>query len=121
MNPVVVIVADVIANKPPQMLFVQRNDMIENLAATASHPALRYPILPGRLPTCALRLKSGGSQEGNHIDIECRVVVEDGITIPNSVGKCFPQLLHDPISRRMASDVKMQDPAPAMLDDEEAI
>ena len=47
MNPVVVIVVDVIANKPPQMLFVQRNDMIENLAAAASHPALRNPILPG--------------------------------------------------------------------------
>jgi len=47
-NPVVVIVADVIANEPPEMLFVQRDDMIENLAAAASHPAFRKPIGEGR-------------------------------------------------------------------------
>jgi len=38
-NPVVVIAVDVIANEPPEMLFVQRDDMIENRAAAASHPA----------------------------------------------------------------------------------
>jgi hypothetical protein len=29
--------------------------MIENLAAAASDPAFRKPILPGRLHTCAFR------------------------------------------------------------------
>ena len=52
-NPVVVIVVDVITNEPPEMLFVQRDDMIENLAAAASDPAFRKPILPGGLNTCA--------------------------------------------------------------------
>ena len=46
-NPVVVIVADVIANEPPEMLFVECDDMIENLAAAASHPAFRNPIGEG--------------------------------------------------------------------------
>jgi hypothetical protein len=46
-NPVVVIVADVIANQPPEMLFVECDDMIENLAAAASDPAFRESILPG--------------------------------------------------------------------------
>jgi hypothetical protein len=46
-NPVVVIVADVIANEPPEMLFVECDDMIENLAAAASHPAFRHPIGKG--------------------------------------------------------------------------
>jgi hypothetical protein len=35
-NPVVVVVVHVIANEPPQVLFVQRDDMVENLAAAAS-------------------------------------------------------------------------------------
>ena len=73
-NPVVVIVADVIANEPPEMLFVECDDVIENLAAAASHPAFRNPILPGCLHTCAFRLETRCLQEGNHIGIEFGVV-----------------------------------------------
>jgi hypothetical protein len=46
-NPVVVIVVHVIANEPPQMLFVQRDDVVENLAATATDPAFRTPFCQG--------------------------------------------------------------------------
>jgi hypothetical protein len=120
-NPVIVIVVDIIANKPAEMLFVECDDMIENLAAAASHPAFRNPILPGCLHTCAFRLKTRYLQEGHHIGIEFRVVVEDGITMRNRVGKSFPQLLNNPISGRMTSNIEMQNPAAAMLDDEEAI
>jgi hypothetical protein len=47
MSPVVVMVVDVIANESPQVWFVQRDDVVENLAAAASHPAFRSPVLPG--------------------------------------------------------------------------
>jgi len=63
------------------MLFVQRDDMVENLSAAASYPAFRSAVLPRRLQTCALRLQASTLQKGNHIDIEFRVVIEDGITI----------------------------------------
>ena len=46
-NPVVVIVVHMIAHGPPQMLFVQRNDMVEYLAAAASHPAFCGPVGKG--------------------------------------------------------------------------
>jgi hypothetical protein len=58
-NPVVVIVVHVITNEPPQMLFVQRDDMVENLTAAAAYPTFRNPILPGCLNTCAFRLQAG--------------------------------------------------------------
>jgi len=48
MNPVVVMVVDVIANESPQVWFVQRDDVVENLAAAASHPAFRSPVGEGR-------------------------------------------------------------------------
>lgn len=63
---------------------------------------------------------SSSLQEGNHISIEFRVVIQDGITTQISLGKRFPQLLHHPISGRMTSDVGVQDLTPAMLDYEEA-
>ena len=45
-NPVVVRVVDVITNEPPEMLFVQRDDMIEKLAAPS--PGLRALPIAGR-------------------------------------------------------------------------
>jgi hypothetical protein len=83
-NAVVLKVVHVIANEPSEMLFVQRVDMVENLSAAAFHPALRNPVLPGCLNTRALRAEARRLQERNHIAIEFRVVVEDGITIRTS-------------------------------------
>ena len=120
-NPVVVMVVHVIANEPSEMLFVQRDDMVENLSAAASYPAFRSAVLPRRLQTCALRLQASSLQKGNHIDIEFRVVIEDGITIRTSLGKRLTQLLYHPLGGRMTSNVEVQNPAPAMLDYEEAI
>src|SRR5260370_39413311 len=62
-NPVVLVVVHVIANEPPQMLFVQRNDVVENLAAAASHPAFRSPVLPRCLNTHTLRSEACRLQE----------------------------------------------------------
>jgi hypothetical protein len=121
MCPVIVVVGDVIVNQPPQMDFVQGNDVVQDLAAAASDPALRNPVLPRCLNTGALRLKAGCLQEGDHIGIEFGVVVKDDISIGISLGKRFTQLLNDPIGGRMTSDVEVQDLAPAVRDHEEAI
>jgi hypothetical protein len=46
-DTVLVIVADVIANQPAQVTFIQDDHMIQQFPAAASHPALRDSILPG--------------------------------------------------------------------------
>src|SRR5260370_21767296 len=103
------------------MLFVQGDDMVENLSAAASYPAFRSPVLPRCLNTRAVRLEDGCLQEGDHVGIEFRVVVENGITIRTSLRKRFTQLLHHPLGSRMTSNVEVQNPASTMLDYEEAI
>ena len=82
---------------------------------------MKHSPSPRRLNTRALRSEARRLQEGNHIRIEFRVVVEDGITIRASLGKGFTQLLHHPLGSQMTSNVEVQNPAPAMLDDEEAV
>jgi len=82
---------------------------------------VKHSPSPRRLNTRALRSEARRLQEGNHIRIEFRVVVENGITIRTSLGKGFPQLLHHPLGSQMTSNVEVQNPAPAMLDDEEAV
>ena len=45
-NAVFLIVHHIIANKAPQVLFVQRDHVVQQLPSTTSHPALRDAILP---------------------------------------------------------------------------
>ena len=105
MSPVLVVVIQVVLDQSPQMFFVQYDDMIEDLPAAASHPALCDAILPGRFNTRALRLQTRGRQKGNHIAIKFRVVIQDGIAIRTSLGKSFSQLLHHPLGGWMTSNI----------------
>src|SRR5258708_1590478 len=41
---VLMVVSQVVAPEAPQVLFIQRNDMIQHLAAAATHPALGHPV-----------------------------------------------------------------------------
>jgi hypothetical protein len=120
-NPVPVMEVCVIANHTPQMWFIDGDDVVEDLAATAPNPAFCGPVLPWRLKARAFWPEAGCLQEGDHIGIEFRVVIQDDIPIGTGIGKCFTQLLQDLIRVRMAGDVEMQNPAPAVLDHEEAI
>src|ERR1019366_634725 len=47
MRAVFVVVADVFREQPLQMLFVDCNDMIQQISSTAFNPTLRHTILPG--------------------------------------------------------------------------
>jgi hypothetical protein len=50
-NPVVVMVGYVIAKKAAQVDFIDRNDVIEKLAAAITDPAFSKSVLPTRLNT----------------------------------------------------------------------
>ena len=56
MDAVIVVEGDVLANQASQMWFVPGDDVVEDLAATTSDPALRNPVLPWRPHTGALHL-----------------------------------------------------------------
>ena len=77
MNPVIVVEGDVIANQTSQVCFVPCDDVVEDLAAAASDPALRSPVLPWRLHTGALHLEAGCPQEADDIGIEFRIAVQE--------------------------------------------
>ena len=47
-NAVLMVVAYVIADQPAEMLFVQRDDLVEHLAATTSDPSLGGSVGQGR-------------------------------------------------------------------------
>lgn len=81
MNPVLVMVRDVIADESAQMALAQGDDMVENLSAGASYPALGDSVLPRRCDARALWLQTRVVQKCNHAGIEFRVVVEDRVAV----------------------------------------
>ena len=119
MNPVCVMVAHVIAKEPES--FIQRDHMVQDLPPAASDPAFGDTVLPGCLRTGWLRAETRSLQELHDGAVEFRIAIEDGVTIRAGFRKCLAQLLHDPVGSRVTRDIEVQNPAPAMGDNEKAI
>ncbi len=120
-NAILLIVGDVFADQPPQVAFVERNDMVEKFSATTSHPAFGDAVLPRRGNTRPFRLNARRLQERDDFGVELRISIEDDIAVGDGLGKGFTQLLDDPFGTRMGSDVGVKNLTSTMLDDKEAI
>ena len=106
-NPIFVKVGNVITHEAPQVLFVQRDHVIEQLAPAATHPSFRDSILPRRLDTGPFGLQSRGLQEGDHLVIECRITIEDRVPIRTSFGEGRTQLLDHPLRSRVTGHIEV--------------
>ena len=89
------------------MLFVQRDDVVENLPATTPHPAFGNPVLPGRPDAGAFGLQARRLQESDDVGVKLRIAVQDGVPIGAGVGERLAQLLDHPFGRGMASDIEV--------------
>ena len=58
MNAILVVIARVFADQTVKVFFVHRDDMVEDLAATASNPSFCGSVLPWRLNASPLWLQS---------------------------------------------------------------
>ena len=88
-SAVLVVVANVVSKKSPQMALVESDDVVEQIAAAASHPALSHSVLPGTSnggPHTGDRHRSDRS--GNFQSV-LRVVIEEDEPGSGLIGKCF--------------------------------
>ena len=92
-NPIFLMIVDVVADQPSKVLLIQRDHVIENLPAARSHPALRNSVLPRRLHARLLRFQSRSLQERDYAGIELRIAIEDGVTIRAGFGEGLTQLI----------------------------
>ena len=77
MSAVVVVIAKVVSKKSLQMAFVESDDVIEQIAAAASHPALGNPVLPGALDGSLLANDVHGPNRSGHVQTILGVVIKD--------------------------------------------
>ena len=121
MNPVLLMIGDVLANEPVQMGFIQRNDVIEKFRTAASDPSFGSPILPGRLDPSPFYFQPGRLQEVRNASIELRVVVENDIAAAHGIRESFAELLQRPLSGGMTGHVEVQDLASTMVNNKQAV
>ena len=74
-SAIFLVIRHVFANEPPQMILIQRNDVIEKLSATATDPPLGQSILPRRLNARPLQRQARALQKRDHVRIELRIPV----------------------------------------------
>ena len=69
MRAVFVVVADVLREHPFQMAFIECDDVVQQVPAAASHPALGEAILPGAFEGSANRMDAQGANSERAIDL----------------------------------------------------
>src|SRR5262249_1684453 len=118
---VIVIVSDVLAEQSPEMTFVEYDDVVEQLSAYTSDPALRDSILP-RAAVCSPR-RFDAERRHRRYDLrgENRIAVEDQMPRRRLEPERLPQLLDDPRRCRLVGDVEVEDATTRMIDCEPRI
>src|SRR5215471_6405222 len=103
------------------MPLVQRDQVIQNLTAYTAHPSFRNSVLPRAANACPHSLDPARFQETAHLVAEFTVTIKDDVAVSAWKRQGLSELLQNPIARRMRGGVEMENAAPMMLDDEEAV
>jgi hypothetical protein len=98
---VFVIIRQILTPKPSEVLFVQRNDVIQQLAASTADPAFSDSILPRAPQTRSYRFNAARLQEAENLSTELCVVIKQDLTIVAGQRQSLAQLLDNPVGGRM--------------------
>ena len=103
------------------MVFIEGNDVIQQLAAAAANPALGDAVLPGASEGSLNRTDTQGANRDWDFPSVLGIAIEDQESRSRLKWKRLPQLLDDPQTRRMLGDVEMQNATATVADDEKAV
>ena len=89
MRSVAMIVRDVLGQKPPEMAFVQGDDVVQQLTSAAANPAFRNTVLPGALDGGLEASNAHGANRRGNFQPVFRIVIEDEKPGSGLIGKRF--------------------------------
>src|SRR5215469_1770423 len=121
MGSVVVIIANIFEAEPYQMSLVHRDHVIQHLTAYAPHPSFRHSVLPRTANARPDSFDPTRFQRATHLAAEFAVTIKDDGAVWAWKRQGVSELLQNPTARRMRGSVEMENAAPMMLDDEEAV
>jgi hypothetical protein len=91
-DPLAVVVLDVLAEQTSEVVFAENDDVIEQLPSNAPHEALRGPVLPRASECRALGVDVKASDRQGDFGREDRIVVENQIPMRRAMKKRLAQL-----------------------------
>lgn len=103
------------------MVFSKYNDMVKEIAACRSNPALSDGVLPRRAKRRILWNYSETPDSIFHSLIENGIVVKDQVFEGSLPGKCIPQLLNYPRGKGMKRNIEMQNSPGLVMNQKETI
>ena len=103
------------------MSLVERNHLVEQLTAAASHPSLRYSVLPGACNRTSQWRNAHGANRGWHFKSIFGVVIKHDESGDVGMWEGISKLLSCPDTGWMPGDFEVQDTPAIMGNDEEAI
>ena len=98
MGAVLVVVANVFAEKPLQVPLVEHDHMVEQIPAAAFDPPFGDSVLPRASKRSSLGFASHCSDGSNHIQAKLLVAVKDQVFVGGLEWKGLTQLLHNPVA-----------------------
>ena len=108
MRAVLVVVADILREQTFQMPFVHGNNVIQQVSSAAFDPTLRHAILPRTFESGPHGVYLQGPNCYWNLQPILRISIEDQKPGSGLKRKRFPQLLDDPLGRRMPGDVEVE-------------
>jgi len=114
-------VRQILKTEPAEMALIDRDDMVEDLAANTADPSFCNSFLPRPPHTCSQGFNAACLEELEDVIAELGIVIEHNVTIGAGKRQGLPELLHDPIASRMRRTVEMEKGSPAIFDDEEDV
>jgi hypothetical protein len=103
------------------MNLTEDSQVIEKLPATTFDPPPRLSILPGTRRAYPVGFHAAAWQNIGYLVAGFAVAIKNRIAVRTRFRKCLPRLLRYPGIARVFRNVEMQDPAPAVFEDEETI
>jgi hypothetical protein len=121
MCAVLVVVANIPREPAFQVVFVNRDEVIQEITPATPYPTLCDSILPRTFERSADRMHPQGSNRCGNFQSVLSITIKDDEPRSESKWKCFSQLLDDPRACRMLCDIEVQDTPKIVTDDEKTI
>lgn len=121
MGSVFVIIRQILTSKPSKVVFVQRDDVIQELAASTADPSFSDSILPRAPQTRSYRFNATRLQERENLSAELCVPIKQDVTIRAGKRQSLAQLLDNPVCGRMLRAIEVQNSSSAVFNDKETV
>jgi len=121
MCSILMVVADVFAHEALEMMLIEHDHMIQEVASAASNPTLRRTILPRTPERCANWLAPHCANRSDYVLAEFAISVKHQELLSGRIGPRFTHLLNDPKGSGITRHIEVQNFSPIMTDHEEAI